>query len=78
MVADADTAEAERLLLLALRSDIATGRIEWSGRYLVNPSDASGLVSEEEIAKLCLRSWMKVDLWLLDLAVLQRRAVDNG
>lgn len=37
--------EPERLLPLALPRDIATGVVEWSGKHLVNPWDAQGLVS---------------------------------
>jgi adenine-specific DNA-methyltransferase len=43
--ADADAVEPERLLPLALPRDIASGHVEWSGSYLVNPWDDSGLVS---------------------------------
>jgi len=41
---DPATAERERLLPLALPRDIANGKVEWSGRYLINPWDANGLV----------------------------------
>lgn len=37
--------EPERLLPLALPRDIGTGAVEWSGKHLVNPWDAQGLVS---------------------------------
>jgi hypothetical protein len=39
-----DLVEPERLLPLALVRDIADGRVEWSGHYLVNPWNDSGLV----------------------------------
>lgn len=45
---DADAVEPERLVRLALPSDIATGELEWSGRYLVNPWGADGLVTLED------------------------------
>jgi adenine-specific DNA-methyltransferase len=44
VVSSEDLVEHERLLPLALPRDIATGKIVWSGRYLVNPWDADGLV----------------------------------
>jgi adenine-specific DNA-methyltransferase len=48
IVSDAETAEPERLLPLALPRDIARGRVEWSGKYLVNPWDARGLVDLDD------------------------------
>jgi adenine-specific DNA-methyltransferase len=45
IVADAELVEPERLLPLALARDIASGRVDWSGTYLVNPWDTQGLVS---------------------------------
>jgi adenine-specific DNA-methyltransferase len=39
-----DLVEPERLLPLALVRDISDGRLDWSGHYLVNPWDESGLV----------------------------------
>jgi hypothetical protein len=41
---DPDLVEPERLLPLALVRDIANGHLDWSGHYLVNPWDESGLV----------------------------------
>lgn len=41
---DPDLVEPERLLPLALVRDITDGRLDWSGHYLVNPWDESGLV----------------------------------
>jgi hypothetical protein len=41
---DDDVAEAERMLPLAMVSDVASGRLQWSGNYLVNPWDETGLV----------------------------------
>lgn len=49
---DANLIENERLLRLALPRDIATGRLEWSGKYLVNPWDANGLVDIREWPQL--------------------------
>jgi adenine-specific DNA-methyltransferase len=48
VVKDAGIVEPERLLPLALPNDLASGRVEWSGRYLVNPWDRAGLVSLED------------------------------
>lgn len=39
--------EPERLLPLALASDLKDGRVKWSGHSLVNPWDATGLISLE-------------------------------
>jgi adenine-specific DNA-methyltransferase len=44
IVSDPEIAERERLLPLALPRDIASGTVEWSGKYLVNPWAADGLV----------------------------------
>lgn len=52
VVRDADAAEPERMLPLAMPRDIASGRLEWSGRYLVNPWQADGLVSLDEWPRL--------------------------
>jgi adenine-specific DNA-methyltransferase len=41
---DPDLVEPERLLPMALVRDIADGRLNWSGHYLVNPWDDAGLV----------------------------------
>jgi len=41
---DTQVAERERLLPLSMVPDIASGRVEWSGHYLVNPWDDDGLV----------------------------------
>ncbi|HTN99097.1 MAG TPA: Eco57I restriction-modification methylase domain-containing protein, partial [Microthrixaceae bacterium] len=39
-----DLVESERLLPLLRAPDITTGAVDWSGRYLVNPWNGSGLV----------------------------------
>lgn len=39
-----DVAESGRMLPLSMVADIASGRVEWSGHYLVNPWDDDGLV----------------------------------
>lgn len=44
IVEDSSAVEPERLLPLALPRDIASGRVEWSGKYLVNPWASDGLV----------------------------------
>jgi hypothetical protein len=44
IVNDPRLVEPERLLPLALPRDISSGSVEWSGKYLVNPWDAQGLV----------------------------------
>ncbi len=36
--------EPDRLLPLAMASDLKAGRVEWSGRYLVNPWNEQGLI----------------------------------
>lgn len=40
--------EPERLLPLALASDLRDGRVVWSGRYLVNPWNEDGLVNPDD------------------------------
>jgi len=49
---DPDLVEPERLLPLALPRDIASGNVHWSGKYLVNPWNADGLVDLEEWPRL--------------------------
>jgi hypothetical protein len=49
---DPELVEPERLLPLALPRDIASGKVQWSGKYLVNPWEASGLVELEEWPRL--------------------------
>jgi adenine-specific DNA-methyltransferase len=49
---DPDLVEEGRLLPLALPRDIASGSVRWSGKYLVNPWDAGGLVDLEDWPRL--------------------------
>jgi adenine-specific DNA-methyltransferase len=49
---DPDLVEPERLLPLALPRDIASGKVHWSGKYLVNPWEADGLVELEKWPRL--------------------------
>jgi adenine-specific DNA-methyltransferase len=49
---DPHAVEKSRLLPLALTSDIASGRLKWSGRYLINPWSESGLVNLEKFPRL--------------------------
>lgn len=49
---DPGLVEPSRLLKLALCSDIATGMMRWSGHYLVDPWDESGLVNLSEFPRL--------------------------
>jgi len=44
--------EEERLLPLALPRDVSSGQVVWSGRQLVNPWDADGLVDLAEWPRL--------------------------
>ena len=41
---NASLVESSRLLRLALAKDIGTGKLEWSGHYLVDPWNCNGLV----------------------------------
>jgi adenine-specific DNA-methyltransferase len=41
---EAPDIEPDRLLPLAMAADLRAGRVEWSGRYLVNPWNDEGLV----------------------------------
>jgi len=45
---DPELVEPERLLPMALVPDIASGKLKWSGRHLVNPWDENGLVDLAE------------------------------
>jgi adenine-specific DNA-methyltransferase len=49
---DASVVEEERLLPMALPRDIASGVVQWSGKYLVNPWDTNGLVNLEDWPRL--------------------------
>lgn len=65
---DQDSIEPERLLPLVTSGDIVTGRVEWSGRYLVNPWQNGDLVD--------LESFPRLDRYLRDNeSVLRRRHV---
>lgn len=44
IVNDPKSVEPQRLLPLALARDVSSGKVEWSGKYLVNPWDSDGLV----------------------------------
>lgn len=44
--------EPDRLLPLALASDLAGGRVNWSGHYLVNPWNEHGLVNLADYPRL--------------------------
>ncbi|MEU9396300.1 Eco57I restriction-modification methylase domain-containing protein [Streptomyces sp. NPDC048324] len=50
---DAETAETDRLLPLAMVKDTTSGKLDWGGTYLVNPWDAQGqLVDLDEYPQL--------------------------
>lgn len=49
---DPNSIEEERLLPLALPRDIASGVVQWSGKYLVNPWGSEGLVDLEDWPRL--------------------------
>ncbi len=49
---NANVAEPSRLLPLSMVSDIASGKVEWSGHYLVNPWDDEGLVRLQDHPRL--------------------------
>jgi hypothetical protein len=49
---DARLVEPSRLLKLALVRDIASGHMEWSGHYLVDPWNNEGLVNLDKYPKL--------------------------
>ena len=49
---DADLVEPARLLKLATARDISTGRVEWSGNYLVDPWNRDGLVDLAKYPRL--------------------------
>ncbi|GLY95688.1 N-6 DNA methylase [Actinoplanes sp. NBRC 103695] len=49
---DSSVAEEERLLPMVVRSDLSSGRINWSEHYLVNPWSSTGLVDLDEWPRL--------------------------
>jgi adenine-specific DNA-methyltransferase len=72
IVEDPDLVEPQRLLPLALPRDIASGRVEWSGKLLANPWDADGLVD--------LRHWPQLAEYLgrYRSALAKRHTAKNG
>ncbi len=46
ITSDAEAVEPARMLPLAIGKDTLSGRVEWSGRFLVNPWDADGKLVE--------------------------------
>lgn len=57
---DSSVAEEERLLPMVVRSDLGSGRVKWSGHYLINPWSSTGLVDLEEwprLAEYFRRHW---------------------
>jgi adenine-specific DNA-methyltransferase len=44
--------ESSRLLKLALAKDVSSGKLEWSGHYLVDPWDRKGLVELDKYPQL--------------------------
>lgn len=49
---DPGLVEPERLLPLAVTDDTTTGRLRWTGHYLVNPWDEMGLVNLDDYPRL--------------------------
>lgn len=49
---DQDLVESDRLLPLAMAADTATGRLRWSGHYLVDPWSTQGLVNLRDYPRL--------------------------
>ncbi|MFA1549323.1 Eco57I restriction-modification methylase domain-containing protein [Actinomadura chokoriensis] len=49
---DAEAAEPERMLPLAMSADVKSGTYAWTGHYLVNPWDEDGLVDLDEWPRL--------------------------
>ncbi|GAA1848986.1 Eco57I restriction-modification methylase domain-containing protein [Actinomadura bangladeshensis] len=49
---DAEAAEPERMLPLAMSADVKSGTYDWTGHYLVNPWDEDGLVDLDEWPRL--------------------------
>ena len=49
---NSDLVERSRFLKLAMVSDICEGTMKWSGNYLINPWDSSGLVNLDEYPQL--------------------------
>lgn len=52
ITSDPGLVEPERLLPLLQAPDTTTGEVDWSGRYLVNPWNGSGLVDLERYPRL--------------------------
>lgn len=52
ITSDASAAEQERMLPLALAQDVRSGEVAWSGNYLINPWNGTGLVDLTQYPKL--------------------------
>lgn len=49
---DPDLIEPDRLLPIALAKDISSGRLEWSGNYLINPWERNGLIALDKYPRM--------------------------
>lgn len=49
---DPHLVEPDRLLPMALARDISSGTLEWSGHFLINPWDGTGLVSLDKYPRM--------------------------
>lgn len=49
---DSNLVEPSRLLKLALVDDLRSGKLRWSGHYLINPWDSNGLVRLDDFPRL--------------------------
>jgi adenine-specific DNA-methyltransferase len=64
IVTDSTLVERERMLPIAMRSDLQSGTIRWSGHYLVNPWGTDGLVDLEDwqlLGAYFRRNWEKIN-----------------
>ena len=52
VITDQGAAEAARMLPMVMGRDLRSGKVEWSGHYLVNPWDDNGLVDLTKWPKL--------------------------
>lgn len=60
---DGSTAEPDRMLPIVMRGDLKDGTVRWSGHFLVNPWEPSGLVALDDwplLAAYFQRNWAAI------------------
>jgi len=75
ITSDTSVAEPARLLPIALPGDLATGSLRWSGNYLVNPWNGTGLVALDAHPRA--RAYLEANRTALAARAVARRRPDE-